>query len=107
MNHFAITLNSPKLGELLLGRIDSNVLPRATLWMFRPGVQPEDGQPWRSIKRQRVLGWSRSIKAGQSFRFDTSRLKKPGVYTLVAHVPKEPGSVGGDYEQAVRFEVRP
>lgn len=104
---FTFTLNSPRLGELLLGKLDSLTLPRATLWMFRPGVQPEEGQLWRSIKRQRVLGWSRSIKAGQNFRFDTSRLKKWGDYTLVAHVPKEPGSVQGDYEQAVTFTVRP
>lgn len=104
MNTFSLTTNSPlQLGQLLVGRINSVTLPRATLWLFPPGVAPVVGQPWREIKRQRV--WDKSVHTGSTFRLRTGRLKRRGWYTLVAHVPNEPGSIAGNYEKSISIEI--
>ena len=102
----------------LEGRITSHepTIRRATVWLFGPGVFPVPGghSTWLDLKPQRL--WARSVhplrrptdppdtRLGMFRKAITERFV-PGVYTVVAHVPKEPGSAFGDYVQAKTFEV--
>lgn len=103
-NPLTITVPNVRRGALLVGSVTSSEpqIKRSTLWLFPPDVQPGDGETWKTIKRQRI--WSYSLHPLGTFKKRTGALK-PGTYSLVAHVPAEPGSAFGGLMQVATFTV--
>lgn len=109
-----ITITMPSTvtcGTLITGEVRSShpKIRRVTLWFFAPGVVPGVGQTWNDLKTQRIKSMSQSLsdifdKPGK-FRKRSSKLALSTGYHAVAHVPDEPGSVGGNTVVAAMFDL--
>lgn len=108
-NPITITMDMERflIGTLITGEVASShpKIRRVTLWFFAPGIRPNAAQTWNDLKALRIKAMSQSLHPlPATFRKRSSR-KAPGIYTAVAHVPAEPGSVGGDTVAATTFEL--